>query len=89
MSFPSSPRSAAALLFLLSATTLLAQQAASHPPDYPGVRTFIPGVFVTPVPGAPFSGTVEVLSKTAPARRHHLHPTHREPHRPQLHRGDP
>jgi len=48
---------------LLSATTLLAQQAAPHPPDYPGVRTFIPGVFVTPVPGAPFSGTVEVLSK--------------------------
>ena len=24
---------------------------------------FIPGVFVTPVPGAPFSGTVEILSK--------------------------
>lgn len=36
-----------------------------HPPDYLGVRIFIPGVFVTPVPGAPFSGTVEILSKQA------------------------
>jgi hypothetical protein len=61
MPFPSRLRVAAALFFL-SAPTLLAQ-AGPHPPDYPGVRTFIPGVFVTPVPGAPFSGTVEVLSK--------------------------
>jgi hypothetical protein len=46
-------------------TTAPAQQLALHPPDYPGVRTFIPGVFVTPVPGAPFSGSVEILSKQA------------------------
>jgi hypothetical protein len=39
------------------------KQDASHPPDYPGVRTHIPEVFITPVPGAPFSGTVEILSK--------------------------
>ncbi len=63
MPFLSHLRSAAALLVLLPSTALIAQQAAPHPPDYPGVRTFIPGVFVTPVPGAPFSGTVEVLSK--------------------------
>jgi hypothetical protein len=53
----------AALFCLLSLTGLHAQQpSAPHPPDYRGVRTHIPGVFVTPVPGAPFSGTVEILS---------------------------
>lgn len=38
------------------------QDAYTVPPDYPGVRVFIPGIFVPPVPGAPFSGTVEILS---------------------------
>lgn len=38
-------------------------QEAPHPPDYPGVAVHIPGVFVTPIPGAPFSGTVEIISK--------------------------
>ena len=38
-------------------------QDAPHPPDYPGVGAHIPGVFVTPVAGAPFSGTVEIVSK--------------------------
>ena len=53
-----------ALFSLLSAVVVSAQQfPVPHPPDYPGVRTFIPGIFVTPVPGAPFSGTVEILSK--------------------------
>ncbi|HEX9110246.1 MAG TPA: hypothetical protein VF845_02115 [Terriglobales bacterium] len=43
---------------------LCAQESPTpHPPDYPGVKTYIPGVFVTPVAGAPFSGTVEILSK--------------------------
>lgn len=42
---------------------LEAQQDFTRPPDYRGVQTHIPGVFVTPVPGAPFSGTVEILSK--------------------------
>jgi hypothetical protein len=52
------------LLPLLPVTGLHAQElAAAHPPDYPGVRIHIPGVFVTPVPGAPFSGTVQILSR--------------------------
>jgi len=52
----------AALACALQTTGVHAQQA-SHPPDYPGVHIRIPGVFVTPVPGAPFSGNVEILSK--------------------------
>ena len=57
-------RAAVVLLWLLQMTGVQAQQSpALHPPDYPGVRTFIPGVFVTPVPGAPFSGTVEIVSR--------------------------
>jgi hypothetical protein len=61
-----SPSPALRLLALLSIVSIsaLAQEAqAAHPPDYRGVQTRIPGVFVTPVPGAPFSGTVEILSK--------------------------
>lgn len=54
----------AALLFFLPMTGLHAQQVPEpHPPDYKGVQTYIPGVFVTPVAGAPFSGTVEILSR--------------------------
>jgi hypothetical protein len=53
----------AALLGSLTFTALPAQESAPHPPDYRGVSTHIPGVFVTPVPGAPFSGTVEIYSK--------------------------
>lgn len=56
-----------AFLCLLSTVGLHAQQAPDHPPDHPpdyrGVQTHIPGVFVTPVGGAPFSGTVEILSR--------------------------
>jgi len=53
-----------ALLCLLPMIGLHAQQSpAPHPPDYRGVKIHIPGVFVTPVPGAPFSGAVEILSK--------------------------
>ena len=52
------------LLCVLSTAQLWAQEATTpHPPDYRGVRIFIPGVFVTPVPGAPFSGLVEIVSK--------------------------
>ena len=39
------------------------QAAAPMPPDYRGVSVRIPGVFVTPVPNAPFSATVEIVSK--------------------------
>jgi len=62
--YSSKLRLGAALFCLLAVTGLRAQQAPTpHPPDYRGVRTHIPGVFVTPIPGAPFSGTVEILSK--------------------------
>jgi hypothetical protein len=52
-------------LFLCIAVACAQAQdsSAQHPPDYPGVRTHIPGVFITPIQGAPFSGTVEVVSK--------------------------
>ncbi len=54
----------AALLCLQAAAALYSQEGISrHPPDYRGVSTQVPGVFVTPVPGAPFSATVEILSK--------------------------
>ena len=32
------------------------------PPDYRGPQTYIPGVFVTPIPNAPFAADVEVIS---------------------------
>lgn len=51
----------AALICVLQ--TGLSAQEVSHPPDYPGVRVHIPGVFITPIVGAPFSGTVQILSK--------------------------
>ena len=50
------------LLCTLQVTGVGAQESP-HPPDYPGVGVHIPGVFVTPIPGAPFSGTVEIISK--------------------------
>ena len=37
--------------------------AARMPPDYRGVNTLVGGVFVTPVPNAPFSATVDIVSK--------------------------
>jgi len=56
------------LLVVLIAVLLVSGVAAQEdsyavPPDYPGVQIFIPGIFVPPVPGAPFSGTVEILSR--------------------------
>jgi hypothetical protein len=33
------------------------------PPDYRGVSVRVAGIFVTPVPGAPFSATVDIVSK--------------------------
>jgi hypothetical protein len=37
--------------------------SARMPPDYGGVNVRIAGVFVTPVPNAPFSATVDIVSK--------------------------
>ena len=50
-------------VFCLSAVSGWSQAAAPMPPDYRGVSVRIPGVFVTPVPNAPFSATVEIVSK--------------------------
>ena len=60
MSYPSALRW---LLLLLCISAVGQDTQAPHPPDYRGVQTHIPGVFVTPIPGAPFSGTVEIVSK--------------------------
>ena len=50
------------LLGILSGPSAYSQ-AQQMPPDYRGVSVRIPGVFVTPVPNAPFSATVEIVSK--------------------------
>jgi hypothetical protein len=52
----------ATLICMLQTVGLCAQEI-SRPPDYPGLRVHIPGVFITPIPNAPFSGTVQILSK--------------------------
>jgi hypothetical protein len=49
------------LCLLLPALTR-AQNQQQMPRDYRGVQTIVPGIFVTPVPNAPFSATVEILS---------------------------
>ncbi len=52
------------LLSAIACKPLFAQQEAQRlPPAYRGVRNIVSGVFVTPIPNAPFSGMVEVLSK--------------------------
>src|ERR1700744_4894691 len=52
-------------LFLSMAASICYGQAASAPmpPDYGGVNVRIAGVFVTPVANAPFSATVDIVSK--------------------------
>lgn len=51
---------------LLSPAQAPAQPTAAAispmPPDYRGVQSYVPGIFVTPVPNAPFTATVEVIS---------------------------
>ena len=54
-------RSCHAVLSLLLASPLFAQNQ-QMPRDYRGVETLVPGIFVTPIPNAPFSATVEILS---------------------------
>src|SRR5580692_5045944 len=51
------------VLLLSFATILPAQQVREQPPMYPGPSTIVPGVFVTPIAGVPFSATVMIESK--------------------------
>ena len=57
---------AAVSLFTLAAVTSLSAQApapqAPMPRSYPGVQTRVPGIFVTPVPNAPFTAKVDIIS---------------------------
>jgi len=48
---------------LISALTLgHTQTQQPMPNDYRGVQTYIPGIYITPIPNAPFSATVDIIS---------------------------
>ena len=49
----------------LAAQMLATQSGRPMPPPYSGVRTQVGGIFVTPVPNAPFFATVEIVSHQA------------------------
>jgi hypothetical protein len=49
-------------ILLLAPSIEHAQNQQQMPRDYRGVRTIVPGIFVTPVPNAPFTAIVEILS---------------------------
>lgn len=51
------------LLLAAAAAALSAQQVREQPPLYPGTFSNVPGVFVTPIPGVPFTATVVIESK--------------------------
>jgi len=51
------------LVFLLTGAGMCAQQVRETPPAYAGPFTLVPGVFVTPIGGAPFSATVVIKSQ--------------------------
>jgi hypothetical protein len=53
---------AALPLALISGLPLLNAQTPPMPPNYAGVNVQIPGVYITPVPNAPFSADVNILS---------------------------
>ncbi len=53
------------LILAAGACALTAQQVREQPPLYPGPFSIVPGVFVTPVPGLPFTATVIIESKVA------------------------
>ncbi|NYF90311.1 hypothetical protein RBB79_12025 [Tunturiibacter empetritectus] len=55
-------RSCHAVVSLLLAIPAHAQNQQQMPRDYRGVETIVPGIFVTPVPNAPFTATIEILS---------------------------
>jgi hypothetical protein len=54
-------RSLCSACILLSAIAASAQ-TPQMPPDYRGVQTQIPGIYVTPIPNAPFSAKVDIVS---------------------------
>jgi hypothetical protein len=53
---------ATCILFSALITPVSFAQGNPMPRDYRGVQVIVPGVFVTPVPNAPFTATVEILS---------------------------
>jgi hypothetical protein len=58
-------RNVLSLALLSSAAITATAQAPNQqrmPPDYRGVQTVVPGIFVTPIPNAPFTATVDILS---------------------------
>ena len=50
-------------ILLTAAAAMPAQQVRETPPPYAGPFTMVPGVFVTPIAGVPFSATVMIESK--------------------------
>ncbi|HEY6374147.1 MAG TPA: hypothetical protein VIX90_01345 [Edaphobacter sp.] len=46
----------------LLAATLAPAQTPPTPRAYPGVQIHVPGIFVTPVPNAPFTAKVDIIS---------------------------
>ena len=58
-------RYSAPLFFLLclnAASAQLIPGQTAMPPDYRGPQVRVPGIYVTPVPNAPFIADVEIIS---------------------------
>jgi len=60
----------AVIVFVPIASIAAAQSTAgiaegTMPPDYPGVWTHLPGIYVTPVPNSPFTAQVDILGHDA------------------------
>ena len=51
-----------AIFSMLAASLCHAQTAPQMPRAYPGVQIHVPGIFVTPVPNAPFTAKVDIIS---------------------------
>lgn len=50
------------LCLVLPALAVAQTTQQPMPPNYSGVHTMIPGIFVTPIPNSPFSAEVEIVS---------------------------
>lgn len=53
---------AAPLLGILFLPAFVSAQTSSVQPDYPGMQIHIPGVYIAPVPNAPFSADVKIVT---------------------------